>query len=917
MAVGARRLTEVDLAGLGAIFRAVKSVLALLFALPLGLAACSGDTDPLPTDGGTSQDTGVVACDTARPCPTGQRCDNGACVPDNTPACSDTMPCGDGRTCDNGTCVPLACTGHPICETWVCLNGACAEPPSCAGGAACPGDLVCNPTSMICEAPSVVSCTDDTGCNNTQVCAGNQCVPRVTCGFTADCPNGLHCVRGVCDDPCAMAADCGDQALQWACNAGDCQQRCLNDDNCGTGGICESNLCLPAECAADAECPGASRTCEGEEVGHGRCVDVVTCTVGGTECGPNFECVNGTCAEAPACRTDRDCAADRYCQDRHCQPAVACPAQACATGFECIGARCVPSGCRGACPNPGEVCVAGVCQAPTSPANVSEIRILTPAGVIRQGEDYAFVAIALDAAGNQIPGITFDWQSSDIAVAMIGPTGVATGRNQTGTVEITASTGSGASLITSDPVNLTVLPPATDAIRVTVRSATDGSPVSATVVCNGDTQSTNGQGEALFNVPLPMTCTAYAANFGYVTVVDVNATDVLLRLPPLGATNRATGFQGQIDFSSVPAGSPVTLSFSGGSFATPLWGFQPLDLLGGDNFTVDLPVVGAIQIPSGATAAASFMGFPITIKDTYYSQCRAGLRRAWTFAGTAEISDLGIGGGGGGGAGNLLANVLPLLQTFYHGTETRNRTLADLPYAVDVNDLDGDGDTTEEAPDYGAFVGAPMTPAAAQSLRVQLDFGPDGPMNADALFVTSGVVLPRIGFVPLGLDGQGSPSSALGSFTTAMAAPYAGLEGGDYAVMAAAQIAGGGLSAKLSVTSTLPASVDLSGPWLLPPVGLYDAGTRTLTAQTGAEVWRAVFRTAEGSWHVYAPAGTTNFVLPTPPGGFADRTASGPITLEGIELQPGSGNWLLLLSPNLSATGAERLTRAFASQTIR
>lgn len=896
-------------------FRAVKSALALPFAFLLGLAACSGDTDPLPTDAGTTADTGVAACDAARPCPTGQRCEAGACVPDNTPACSDTMPCGDGRTCSaEGLCVPLACSGHPICGDWVCINGACAEPPSCAG-AACPGDLVCNPTTMTCEAPGVVTCTDDTECTNNQVCAGGTCVPRVTCAFTADCPNGLYCVRGVCDDGCTQASDCGDQALQWACNGGDCQQRCLNDDNCGTGGICEGNLCLPAECTSDAECPGASRTCEGEEVGHGRCVDVVACTPGGNECGPNFECANGTCVESPACRGDRDCAADRYCEDRHCQVAESCVSMSCPSGFECIGARCVPSGCRGSCPNAGEVCVGGVCQAPTAPSNVAEVRILTPAGAIRQGQDYQFLAIALDAAGNQIPGVVFDWQSSNINIAQIGSTGLAQGRNQTGTAEITASTGTGANLVTSDPVELTVLPPTVDDVRVTVRSGIDGAPLSATVVCDGDTQSTDGQGVALFTLTPPMTCTAYAANHGYVTVVEINSTDVMLRLPPLGATNRASGFQGQIDFSGVPAGSPVTLSFSGGSFSTPLWGFQPLDILGGDNFTVDLPVVGAIQIPSGATAAASFMGFPVTIKDTYYAQCRAGLRRGWTFAGTAELGDLGI-GGGGGGTGNLLANVLPLLQTFYHGTENRNRTLADLPFVVDANDIDGDTNTTEETPDYASFVGAPMTPAAPQSLRVQLDFGPDGPMNADALFVTSGVVLPRLGFVPLGLDGQGTPSSTLGSFTTALAPPYAGLEGGDYAVMAAAQIAGGGLSAKLSVTSTLPASVDLTGPWLLPPVGLYDTGTRTLTAQTGAELWRAVFRTTEGSWHVYAPAGTTNFVLPTPPSGFADRTDAGPISLEGINLQPGE-IWHALFAPNLSATGAERVTRAFASGPIR
>lgn len=51
-----------------------------------------------------------AGCSDEHPCPAGQRCANGACVPD---ACSDANPCPAGQRCDGGRCV-AACTIEPV-----------------------------------------------------------------------------------------------------------------------------------------------------------------------------------------------------------------------------------------------------------------------------------------------------------------------------------------------------------------------------------------------------------------------------------------------------------------------------------------------------------------------------------------------------------------------------------------------------------------------------------------------------------------------------------------------------------------------------------------------------------------------------------------------------------------------------------
>ncbi|MCA9552664.1 MAG: Ig-like domain-containing protein [Myxococcales bacterium] len=904
--------------------RTREPLLALLATL--ALTACGGETST-PDAGGVDAS---VACTNDDGCPTDQHCDDASqvCVAGNGNECEADAECGDGRVCNTAVtdcgatrcrnaCEPASCTAHADCGTWVCIGGTCAEPPSCATEA-CPGDLVCS-ANMVCVAPA--TCGDDPDCPQGQICAGGVCRVPFSCTANSSCPTGLVCQQGVCDDPCAVDADCGD-ATMFGCDAttGNCRQRCLGDDTqCPSGEICESFACIPAECSQDLDCPGNMVECQGEEAGHGRCVDVVACTTD-AECEPNFTCENMVCVELPACRVDRECGGGAYCQDRHCQPAEPCVNGACITGFSCINDLCVPGLCRGDadCPNAGEVCVAGECLAPVPATAVTEVRILTPAGTVPFGGTYRFTAVALNANGDVVPGVTIAWTTGDAQIASIDAAGLATALSAAGTTDVVAAVDTGSQTISSAPVRLTVV----DAVpqgnfRVTVVSAATGLAVGgATVVCNQQTQTTDAAGVATFDATVPKTCTAYTADHDYLTVVGLTGADARLALPALTRTDRSTGYTGMVDLSQVT--SAVRLSFSGGSFPSPLAGFAPANILGGDVFLFDLPVVGTVAFPSGATARAEVGGFPLDLKSTYYAQTRAGLRRAWSFGGGAELTDLGIGNG------SLLLNILPLLQTFVHGGSTGLESLVPLPTVVDAQDIDGDGDTAELVPDYNAFVPKNTTPRTAQTLRYVID-GTTASLPADtnAVMVVSGVLLPQIGFVPLGLDGIGEPLGAVGRFTTAMAPPYAGLEAGTYAVLVAAvnivpdtlpQVS----STRMVVADTLPAEISLGAGWMGLPSGSFDDGTQALTVQTstGADVWRARFAGTSGGWEVYAAAGTTSVVLPTAPATFEQRTAGSTVQIDAIDLTTGV-DLDALFQPGADALFMDRSTAGFAQQRLR
>lgn len=720
---------------------------------------------------------------------------------------------------------------------------------------------------------------------------------------SSDCPSDLRCQQGVCRNPCASDDDCG--GGRFTCNEqGECLARCFGDRTCENGYICESNVCVPQECTSNAECDeSASEECVGLEDGHGRCEFVQRCA-DDSECPTNFTCEEMRCRELPECIGDRDCAADRFCEDGHCQKSVACTAGSCPSGEVCIADRCVPDICRSIddCPVAGEICIAGQCQVPPAPTFVTEVRIITLAGVVRPQGLYPFTAIALNQAGNVVPGVQFEWTSTSTNVASIDASGVATGQNTAGETQVIARASTGSMSLSSTPVTLINLGPVPMGdLRITTVDIASGSVVSnVPVTINDGTSSfevtTGANGSATIThspgTSTSYTITAWSANHNYATIAGVSGDDFIIPLRALSAPTRAGGLKGAIDMSMVTTTGDLAYSISGASFPTPLFTYDPADLFGREVHQVD---VMNFQVPVGASAtlSATVFGMSFDLKDTYYTEAAQGQRAAWSFGGKVDFDFLG-----GFGSENLLASILPSFQVFEHDVRPSIRVVS-VPKVTDLNDIDNDSDVSELVPDFSNFPDVGLTPKVPQTLRYYLDtdnarlpFVTGG--NADTLILVSGTLLPGIGFVPLGLDGltDDSGNGLVPSFTARLAPPHSGLEQGEFAVMATAfrndetPIPTPG-STRIFVASQLPSSVNFRSGWIDAPLGgefTISQRSLSLSAPAGSDILHYTIQHQDGAWDYYTAASVQTLSLPTTPMGVSDRVQSATITVSAIDL---------------------------------
>jgi len=104
-----------------------------------------------------------------------------------------------------------------------------------------------------CVSRANALCTSDRDCRSRESCVCGQCTVGY-CSAASDCAGGRICTfaENRCDVACADAYDC---ARDEECFNGTCRGRCLNDDECQSGEVCNSlNYCITVDCASDASC---------------------------------------------------------------------------------------------------------------------------------------------------------------------------------------------------------------------------------------------------------------------------------------------------------------------------------------------------------------------------------------------------------------------------------------------------------------------------------------------------------------------------------------------------------------------------------------------------------------------------------------------------------------------------------------
>ncbi|RMG19815.1 MAG: Ig-like domain-containing protein [Deltaproteobacteria bacterium] len=562
-----------------------------------------------------------------------------------------------------------------------------------------------------------------------------------------------------------------------------------------------------------------------------------------------------------------------------------------------MGGGCVPFVCRGPddC-GAGEICSGGSCITPPPPPAVDRVSILSPGGVILEGETRTLVAVAYDAAGNAIVGAPIQWSSDAPDSVSVSADGVATGGSTPGTATLTASFSG-----ESDTVTLTLLPPAPAGRRVVVVDAEDGSLISGALVRlepDGLEATTDADGVAVFAAGGPSDVHVFSDAHDYVTIAQNTADDLLVALPRRTRSDRAGGITGGILFDRVRTQGEISVGLAGLSLGQSLPDVDLVSLMG-EVFVIHLDFGGQTQdvpLPGGMVAEAEFNGFPFSIKNRFYARGRDGLRAAWAFAGRLSFDRFS----GGGSATARLSRILPLFSLFEHGLVPRI-LVSEMDTVVDTGDIDGDGDTTERVPDWNAFPARNLTPAQTQTLRVHVD-PPAMPTYqgapTDAVVLLAGNRLGRLGLLPLGLSATELPQNGgteAPPVTMKLAPVYGGLEAGVYQLLALAvpfgDTSSGNFDApreasvRVVTATTLPPDLQLDS--FLPfASGSYDAASRTLQADAvpGASLTRFVLAAPEGRWIVYGQ-GALSETLPAPPAGFADLAAEATASVSPIQLR--------------------------------
>ncbi|MBW2699778.1 MAG: hypothetical protein JRF33_03075 [Deltaproteobacteria bacterium] len=650
---------------------------------------------------------------------------------------------------------------------------------------------------------------------------------------------------------------------------------CCNDDHCDQGFECSTEFVCTAVCSdAGSDCSADPASC---------------CE--GLACDPfDRECVT-------VCGADADCVALHsdmlFSGDLKCQNDGTCDFDHCANDDNCP---------------PGTVCYGGDCVSPVGAGDVDHCIVVPASAVIREGTTAEFAVTAFMASGALAPGVTFEWASDDTDVATVAA-GVVTGGSTTGTASITANVVSG---VTCTPAASVVNFGAVEAghTRVVVVDEMAGTLIAgATVRIVGDgydnSIDTSAEGIADFDdIELAAatlgTVTVSAGTHAPVTVMDVTSNDLILHVGLIHDPTMSGGFRGRFDFDSIVCAPgdtcEVKLGLAGPSIPGNLFNLS-FDMLIGEMIMTHIEFGGSdmdTPLPGGLILGLNDTWFREIITSTGVP----GTRVAWGLGGKLNLGELITllgpiisGGGEDIDIGGLLVSILPLFQDFYTGIKP-NVDITAIAKVVDVNDINGDEDTTDLVPDYDNF--PELQPDGMMGLGVPMDQSMTFNVGAlpscgdgycyDGIILLAGVMVKDAGLVPLGItagmdkvDEEDTPNGQIEAMTLFLSDVAGRLpEDQVQRVVVALGLNIGGLMDDTGGGLTIAGQVlyvdSFSGTHSLPafmtPADVtFDAAARTATLTAlpaGIDYMHMILDGAAASWQIMAPSATAGTVFDLP-----------------------------------------------------
>lgn len=653
---------------------------------------------------------------------------------------------------------------------------------------------------------------------------------------------------------------------------------CDDDSSCSSGKACspDTRECKATECGDASECTGTDKEfiCGAGPIGKGLCL-------------------------AKSCTENSQCKA----------------------GFSCSGGACVK----------------------TDPANnqVTSVVISSPSLVTKKDLNLQLTAVALNKNGGVVSGATFAWTTDKASAGAIdAATGKVTGGADSGAFKITATVTGGTASANVTLRNFGAVD--TGKIRVVVYDIDTKAFIEGATVLVNDKSGTTGTGDnagvAIIDAPAAgdVDVSVFAANHVWFSAFGLDSTqnDVVVPLNPAEDNTKIAGFNGHADFSGIPAAltKEIKVAIVGPAIFGNLFDISLTSLLGDSlkrHIKLGTIVDQDVALPGGINLAISNSDF---MPDGFYGF--AGTRTetvAWVLGGYLPLNDVitivsnNLGGGSSASdilknVGPILAQVLPLLENFYHGNEvvTGLTVAAKIP---DVDDINGNDNKTELVFDKTKLkkLEGDSTLKLKQSLNASttLKFGgfdklfAPGSTGAGAIVLAATNVTGQ-GFVPLGLtvaldqDDKGKTDGKIDDTVLHFASQHDGVEGYPYYFLTL------GADINSIVDSKTGPGVQLSGIIKRGEAGKGYASSYTFdsfpgfpTKQTDvaakkyrldgatnnpSQIHRFVLSGSKNKWQVYVKGGA-QFTLPDVPAAFdyndVKPADDGDTTINAISLKGG------------------------------